>query len=170
VVTNDEDFAKRLKMMRDHGQNPKYHYRHIGGNFRLDAIQAAALLVKLPLLDKWSQARRDNAFYYNEKFEDSVVQGPYIMPDCVSIFNQYCIRVPRRDEVVKHLQGKGIGCAIYYPIPLHMNECFGYLGYKQGAFAESEKAAEEIMALPIYPELTDEMKDYVSGMLLGYLT
>ncbi len=169
VVTNDEAFAKRLKMMRDHGQNPKYHYRYIGGNFRLDAIQAAALLVKLPLLDKWSQARRDNASYYNEKFKGSVVQSPYIMPDCVSIFNQYCIRVPRRDEVVKHLQGKGIGCAIYYPIPLHMNECFGYLGYKQGDFPESEKAAEEIMALPIYPELSNAMKDYVVESVLSFL-
>jgi len=169
IVTNDETLAERMRIMRDHGQQPRYYYHYIGGNFRLDAIQAAALLIKLPLLDKWSQARRDNASYYNEKFKGSVIQTPSIRPDCVSIFNQYCIRVPKRDEVVKHLHDKGIGCAIYYPIPLHMNECFGYLGYKQGAFPESEKAAGEIMALPIYPELTDQMKDYVAGTVLSFL-
>jgi len=141
----------------------------VGGNFRLDPIQAAALLVKLPHLDEWSQGRRDNAAYYNEKFAGTVVRTPYISPDCETIYNQYCIRVPRRDEVVAHLHALHIGCEIYYPVPAHLQECFAYLGYRRGDFPESEKAAGEIMALPVYPELTDEMQDAVAEQILTFL-
>ncbi len=169
VVTNDEQLYKRMLMMRDHGQHERYHYRFIGGNFRLDAIQAAALLVKLGYLDEWSEKRRQNAAYYDEKFADTVVQAPFIRDDCVSIFNQYCIGVSRRDELVAYLQEKNIGCAIYYPVPLHLQECFGYLGYKAGDFPEAENASKEIVALPIYPELTDEMKDVVAESILSFL-
>jgi dTDP-4-amino-4,6-dideoxygalactose transaminase len=169
IVTNDEQLYRRMVMMRNHGQDSQYNYRYIGGNFRLDAVQAAALLVKLPHLDAWSQARRANAAYYDEKFADSVVVTPFVRPDCVSIYNQYCVRVPRRDELAAHLREEGIGCAIYYPIPLHMNDCFGYLGYKEGDFPEAENAAKEVLALPAYPELTNEMKDYVSDMALAFL-
>jgi dTDP-4-amino-4,6-dideoxygalactose transaminase len=170
IVTNDEHLYEKMKMMREHGQKPRYHHHYIGGNFRLDAIQAAVLLVKLPYLDEWSQARRKNAAYYNKKFEGTVVQTPYIREDCVSIYNQYCIRVPRRDEVVSLLGEKSIGCAVYYPIPLHLQECFAYLGYKQGDFPLSEEAAQQIMAIPVYPELTDEMKDYVADTIIDFLS
>jgi dTDP-4-amino-4,6-dideoxygalactose transaminase len=166
VVTNDEKLAVKMRLTRDHGQNPTYYYKFVGGNFRLDAIQAAALLVKLPYLEQWSQARRKNAEYYNKKFAGSAVKTPFISPDCVSIYNQYVIRIPRRDELAKHLKENNIGCAIYYPMPLHLQECFAYLGYKQGDFPESEKAAKEVLALPIYPELTDEMKNCVVQTVL----
>ncbi|MFC1738291.1 DegT/DnrJ/EryC1/StrS family aminotransferase [Planctomycetota bacterium] len=169
IVTNDRQLYEQTRIMRDHGQKPKYHYEYIGGNFRLDAVQAAALLVKLPHLDKWSQARRQNADYYNRKFEGTAVQTPYISGDCVTVYNQYCIRLPRRDEVEAHLKEKGIGCAIYYPLPLHLQKCFEYIGYKQGDFPQAEKAAKEILAIPIYPELTDEMKNFVADTILNFL-
>jgi dTDP-4-amino-4,6-dideoxygalactose transaminase len=168
IVTNDEHLHHRLKIMRNHGANPKYYHKYIGGNFRLDPIQAVVLLVKLKHLDSWSQARRRNAAYYDEKFTDTVVKTPYISRDCVSIYNQYVIRIPKRDELVEHLKEKDIGCAIYYPVPMHLQECFGYLGYKTGDFPEAEKAAKEVLAIPIYPELTDKMKAYVCETILSF--
>jgi len=170
VVTNDEQLYNRLLVMRNHGQTSRYHHRYVGGNFRLDPIQAVALLAKLPHLDDWSEARRNNAEYYNKKFANTVVRTPYISSDCVSIYNQYVIRLPKRDEVVTHLHDNNIGCAVYYPVALHLQECFEYLGYKAGDFKESEKAAKEVMALPVYPELTDDMKDYVVDTILGFLS
>lgn len=169
IVTNDEKLYDRLMVMRNHGSKPKYYHSFVGGNFRLDPIQAAALLVKLPHLKEWSQKRRDNAAYYNRKFAGTVVQTPYISPDCMTIYNQYTIRVPHRDEVVSHLRENEIGCEIYYPVPMHLQDCFKYLGYKPGDFSEAEKAAKEIMAIPIYPELTDEMKDCVAEQILSFL-
>jgi len=169
IVTNDEQLYQRLFVMRNHGSEPKYYHKYVGANFRLDPIQAAALLVKLPHLEDWSEARRRNAAYYNEKFAGTAVKPPDINPDCVSIYNQYVIRVPRRDEVVAHLKKNDIGCEIYYPLPIHLQECFRYLGYKEGDFPEAEKAAKEVMAIPIYPELTDEMKDYVADTILSFL-
>lgn len=168
VVTNDEDLYNRLKIMRNHGANPKYYHKFVGGNFRLDPIQAAVLLVRLPHLDNWSEARRRNAAFYDERFADTVVKTPYISPDCVSIYNQYVIRIPKRDELVTHLKEKGIGSAIYYPRPMHLQECFRHLGYKDGDFPESERAANEVLAIPIYPELTDNMKDYVVETILSF--
>ncbi len=169
IVTNDEKLAAKMKVMRDHGQNPTYYYNFVGGNFRLDPIQAAALLVKLPHLDEWSATRRRNAEYYNRKFAGTAVKTPYIHPDCVTVYNQYVIRVPRRDEIAAHLKKNNIGCAIYYPLPLHLQKCFSNLGLKQGDFPESEKAAKEVLALPVYPELTDEMKDFVAENILAAL-
>lgn len=168
VVTNDEELYHQLFIMRNHGMEPKYHHQHVGGNFRLDPIQAAALLVKLPLLDKWSAARRKNADYYNKKFKGSVVQTPIISENCVSIYNQYVIRASKRDELFQHLQFNNIGCEIYYPVPMHLQNCFAYLGKGHGSFPEAEKAAKEVLALPIYPELTDDMKDYVADTVLGF--
>ncbi len=165
IVTNDEQLYERLFVMRNHGSKPKYYHKYIGGNFRLDAIQAAALLVKLPHLNEWSQGRRCNAAYYGKRFAGTVVKTPYINPDCVTIYNQYVIRVPRRDEVAAYLSEKNIGCAIYYPVPLHLQECFSYLGCKEGDFPESEKAAKEVLAIPVYPELTDEQLQYVAGKI-----
>lgn len=170
VVTNDKQLYDRLFVMRNHGSKPKYYHKYIGGNFRLDPIQAAALLVKLPHLDEWSAARRRNASYYDKKFAGTVVKTPYISPDCVSIYNQYVIRVPKRDELVKHLHENNIGCEIYYPVPMHLQECFRCLGYKQGDFPEAEKAAKEVLAIPIYPELTDEMKNCVVEAILKFLS
>jgi dTDP-4-amino-4,6-dideoxygalactose transaminase len=169
IITNDEQLYERLFIMRNHGSKPKYYHKYIGGNFRLDPIQAAALLVKLPRLDEWSEGRRRNAAYYDKKFSGTVVQTPYISADCVSIFNQYVIRVPKRDEVMAHLRENNIGCEIYYPVPAHLQECFRYLGYKEGDMPESEKAAKEVIALPVYPELTDKMKDYVADTILAFL-
>jgi dTDP-4-amino-4,6-dideoxygalactose transaminase len=169
VVTNDEKLYHTLFIMRNHGSEPKYYHKFIGGNFRLDPVQAAALLVKVPYLDDWSQGRRNNAEYYNKKFSGTSVETPYINPDCVTIYNQYVIRVPRRDEVMEHLKKQDIGCEIYYPVPMHLQECFGYLGYKEGDFPEAEKAANEVLALPVYPELTDEMKDFVAEAILNFI-
>ncbi|MFC1636789.1 DegT/DnrJ/EryC1/StrS family aminotransferase [Planctomycetota bacterium] len=170
IVTNDEQLYQRLLIMRNHGSKPKYYHDYVGGNFRLDAIQAAVLAVKLPYLDKWSQARRRNADYYDRKFAGTAVQTPYIRPDCVTIYNQYCVRVSMRDALVAYLKEKDIGCEIYYPVPMHLQRCFGNLGYEQGDFPEAEKAAMEVLALPIYPELTDEMKDFVVEHILKFLS
>ena len=170
VVTNDEQLYNRLFIMRNHGGKPKYYHKYIGANFRLDPIQAAALLVKLPHLDEWSQGRRQNAAYYNKKFEGTPIATPYISDDCVSIYNQYVIGVPRRDEVMAHLKEHNIGCEIYYPIPMHLQECFTSLGYKEGDFPVAEKSAKEVLALPVYPELTDEMKDYVADTVISFLS
>jgi len=170
IVTNDEGLYNRLRIMRNHGANPKYYHKFVGGNFRLDPIQAAVLLVKLPHLDAWSEARRRNAAFYNEKFAGTLVQTPYISPECVSIYNQYVIRVPRRDELAAHLKENGIGCEIYYPHPMHLQECFHPLGYQQGDLPEAEKAAQEVLALPVYPELTREMQNHVVETILGFLS
>jgi dTDP-4-amino-4,6-dideoxygalactose transaminase len=170
IVTNDESLYHQLFIMRNHGMEPKYHHKFIGGNFRLDPIQAAALLAKVPHLDTWSEGRRKHAAYYNKKFKGTVVQTPVISEDCVSIYNQYVIRLPRRDEVVRHLQANQIGCEIYYPVPMHLQECFAYLGKGKGSFPESEKAAQEVMALPVYPELTSDMQDHVAETILAFLS
>jgi len=169
VVTNDEGLYERLVVMRNHGQNPKYYYKYVGGNFRLDHIQAAALLVKLPHLDEWSQARRRNAAYYNRKFAATPVTTPYVNPNCESTYNLYVIRVSNRDDLAAHLRKKNIGYEIYYPLPMHLQECFAYLGYKRGDFPQAEKAADEVIAIPVYPELTDKMKDYVVETIQSFL-
>jgi dTDP-4-amino-4,6-dideoxygalactose transaminase len=168
IVTNNEQLYGRLKTMRNHGANPKYYHRFIGGNFRLDAIQAAVLLVKLSHLDNWSEARRRNAAFYDEMFADTVIDTPYINPDCVSIYNQYVIRIPNRDEVMALLRKENIGCEIYYPCPMHLQECFSNLDYKQGDFPEAEKASKEVLAIPIYPELTIDMQNYVAEKILSF--
>jgi dTDP-4-amino-4,6-dideoxygalactose transaminase len=167
VVTNDEKLYHMISIMRNHGSEPKYFHKFVGGNFRLDPIQAAALLVKLPYLNEWSAARRKNAEYYSRKFAGAAVKTPFISPDCQTIYNQYIIRVSNRDKVIEHLKKENVGCEIYYPVPMHIQECFAYLGYKAGDFPEAEKAANEVLALPIYPELTDEMKDFVVKAVLS---
>ncbi|MBN1456884.1 MAG: DegT/DnrJ/EryC1/StrS family aminotransferase [Sedimentisphaerales bacterium] len=169
IVTNDEEVKEKLLIMRNHGGGHKYFNEVVGGNFRLDALQAAGLLVKLKHLDEWSQGRRDNASYYNKKFKGTAVGIPYIDPNCISIYNQYVVRVPKRDEALAYLREKNIGCVVYYPLCMHMQKCFKYLGYKEGDMPESEKASKEVMALPIYPELTNEMKDFVAESLLEFL-
>jgi dTDP-4-amino-4,6-dideoxygalactose transaminase len=163
VVTDDEAFAKKLAKLRSHGAAPKYFHSMIGGNFRLDPIQAAVLLVKLPHLESWHEARRKNAVYYDQHLNQKNVKKPSVAyGKNHHIYNQYVISVPeKRDDLRKFLSNNQIGNEVYYPVPFHEQECFKYLGYKTGDFPLSEYAAEHTIALPIYPELTREMQDYV---------
>jgi dTDP-4-amino-4,6-dideoxygalactose transaminase len=166
IVTNDPEHAARLRMLRVHGEERKYHHRLIGMNSRLDAIQAAVLRVKLPYLDEWSEARRRNASRYDQLFIDAglaeEVGLPFVRPGGRHIFNQYVIRVGgKRDALRAHLDSNGVGSEIYYPVPLHLQECFRYLGYVEGDFPEAERAARETLAIPIYPELTLAQQTYV---------
>ncbi|MBC7909551.1 MAG: DegT/DnrJ/EryC1/StrS family aminotransferase, partial [Pyrinomonadaceae bacterium] len=159
LTTNDEQLAARLRTLRAHGSDVKYHYRLLGINSRLDSIQAAILRVKLPYLDEWSDARARNAARYSQMFLDAGLENKIELPLCRDdvrhIYNQYVIRVLRteRDLLLKHLQQSGVGIEVYYPLPLHVQECFRYLGYREGDFPASERAARETIALPIYPEL-----------------
>jgi dTDP-4-amino-4,6-dideoxygalactose transaminase len=169
MVTQDEGLYNRLMRLRTHGSVKTYFHEEVGFNSRLDALQAAVLKAKLPHLQAWSAKRRENAAYYNAAFNDlSDVVTPFVEPANESIFNQYTIRVPRRDELKAHLSAKGIGCAVYYPLPLHMQECFAYLGYKKGACPESEKAANEVISLPVFPELSRAQLDEVIGVVRGF--
>jgi dTDP-4-amino-4,6-dideoxygalactose transaminase len=163
VVTSDDETAAKIKKLKNHGSHPKYYHQLIGGNFRLDALQAAALLAKLPHLEDWHKARQTNAAYYDEGFADiASIEIPHISQKReYHIYNQYVIRVPRRDELRKFLSSVDIGNEVYYPVPFHLQECFDYLGYDAGSLPEAEKAALETVAIPIYPELTRDMQDYV---------
>ena len=170
VVTNDDALADKLRKLRNHGMAPKYYHQFVGGNFRLDALQAVVLDVKLKYLDEWHAARRDNAAVYNKAFAGSSVETPAtIYADTAAvnyhIYNQYIIRVEDRDAVRDRLLANDIGCDIYYPVPMHLQECFSDLVYKLGDFPISEQAANETLALPIYPELTDDMQEYVAGVV-----
>ena len=167
ICTNDDDFADRCRKLRVHGSGHTYHHEMIGGMFRLAAVQAAVLSVKLKYLDEWHKARRENAAIYDAAFKGSKVTPPPIDEGNWSIYNQYVVRVPERDRVKQRLAERGIGTAVYYPIPLHLQECFAYLGYKAGDFPESERACEEVLALPIYPELPEEQARYVAEELLA---
>lgn len=163
VVTQDADLAHMIAMLRMHGMEPKYYHKYVGGNFRLDALQAAVLRVKLPHLEAWSAGRRRNADGYRALFASAGLADTVQLPDDVPghIYNQFVVRVPRRDELQAFLREQGIGTEIYYPVPLHRQECFASLGYGEGSMPESERAAAETLALPIYPELTAEMQGYV---------
>ena len=168
IVTNDTRLYERLSIMRTHGAKPKYFHKYVGGNFRLDPLQAAVLLAKLPHLDDWSASRRRNASYYDRCFAGSPVGIPYISPDCVTVYNQYVVRVPRRDDLIAVLKLHEIGSEVYYPLPLHLQECFGGLHYHEGSLPESERAAREVLALPIYPEMTEGMLAYVADTVLAF--
>jgi dTDP-4-amino-4,6-dideoxygalactose transaminase len=169
VVTNDEALYEHLLVMRNHGSKPKYWHPYLGGNFRLDPIQAAVLLVKLPYLDGWCEARRRNAAYYDERLGPLGVCVPLIKPGCTSVYNQYVIRVERRDELKAHLAQRGIQTEIYYPSPLHVQPCFASLGYAPGSFPESVKASGAVLALPIYPELPSAHREFVADAIASFL-
>ncbi|HEX9562391.1 MAG TPA: DegT/DnrJ/EryC1/StrS family aminotransferase [Gemmatimonadaceae bacterium] len=169
VVTQDESLALRLRRLRVHGGLKTYFHDEVGYNSRLDALQAAVLSAKLPHLHHWSAGRRANAAYYTSALADvPEVRTPHIHPANESIFNQYTLRADRRDDLQAHLKSKGIGSAIYYPLPLHLQPCFEYLGYQRGAFPESERAALEVLSLPIYPELTSAQLDEVVGAIRAF--
>jgi dTDP-4-amino-4,6-dideoxygalactose transaminase len=169
MVTQDEALAARLKRLRMHGGSKQYFHDEVGYNSRLDALQAVVLSAKLPHLAGWSAARRRNAAYYDRAFADLAgVTTPYIDPANESIFNQYTIRAERRDELQKFLQTRGIGTSIYYPLPLHLQPCFAYLGYKAGSCPEAERAAREVLSLPIFPELTTSQLDEVVDAVRGF--
>jgi dTDP-4-amino-4,6-dideoxygalactose transaminase len=171
IVTQDDALATRLKRLRVHGGARQYYHDEVGYNSRLDALQAAVLLAKLPHLAGWSEKRRKNAAYYNAAFADlDGIRTPVIDPANESIYNQYTIRTNRRDALQAHLGSRGIGTAIYYPLPLHLQPCFAYLGYREGAFPHSERASKEALSLPVFPELTtaqlDEVIDGVRSFFL----
>ena len=168
VTTNDQTLAQKIRILRDHGQNPRYFYKTIGGNFRLDAIQGAVLTVKLKYLDKWSERRRNNAVIYDRMFEQTVVKPPEIEPNNVSIYHQYTVRVPKRDQLQKYLADNGISSAVFYPKALHLQECFVQLGYKKGDLPIAEQLCDEVLSLPIYPELSDEQIEYVAETVLKF--
>jgi dTDP-4-amino-4,6-dideoxygalactose transaminase len=166
MVTQDDALAARLRRLRVHGGLKTYFHDEVGFNSRLDALQAAVLRAKFRHLERWSEKRRSNADYYNKAFADLAgVQTPFVDPNNVSIFNQYTVRVERRDELQAYLNSRKIGNAVYYPLPLHLQPCFAYLGYKEGAFPESERAAKEVVSLPVYPELSrDQLDEVVSAV------
>jgi dTDP-4-amino-4,6-dideoxygalactose transaminase len=189
VTTNDDELAGRLKIMRVHGGHPKYYHKVIGGNFRIDALQAAVISVKLPHLDSWSEKRRENAELYTKlftqaklaqtdgvaSFDDNnkvLLPKPVYKSDKIKnyhIFNQYIIRVEKRDELRKFLAENEIASEIYYPVPFHLQECFANLGYKKGDFPNSEFAANTSIALPIYPELTKEQITFIVETISKFL-
>ena len=177
VIANNAELAEKIRVLRVHGAKPKYYHFLIGLNSRLDALQAAVLSVKLKYLDDWSRARRQNAENYNRLFADTNVVTPYVEPYNYHIYNQYIIRVSkracprakRRDELQEFLNERNIGTAIYYPVSLHLQGCYADLGLKEGDFPESEKAAQETLALPIYSELTKEQQTAVVDAIKEFI-
>ncbi len=171
LTTADEALAREVRLLRNHGAEPKYFHKRIGGNFRLDALQAAVIRVKLPHLEGWTARRRENADRYDRLFGESPAADRVTLPardaDCRHIFNQYVIRVPSRDLVRSRLDAAGIGTEIYYPVPFHLQECFASLGYRQGDFPVAEAAAAETLALPVYSELTEAQQREVVEAVTG---
>jgi dTDP-4-amino-4,6-dideoxygalactose transaminase len=167
VTATDPQVAEKLQILRMHGSKPKYYHAMIGGNFRFDALQAAIVTVKLKYLDKWTAGRQSNAARYRKLFDatslvkSGKVQLPVEMPGYRHIYNQFIIRVPQRNELQNLLRERKIGNEVYYPVPLHLQKCFAYLGHHEGDFPHSEKAALETLALPIYPELSDQQAEWV---------
>lgn len=173
IVTSNHSFSERLRKLRVHGGPTEYQHDEVGINSRLDALQAAVLRVKLEHLDAWSEARRKKAISYNTLLQEAglaaEVSRPFIRPDARHIFHQYVIRVPRRrDDLLKHLSEHGVGSKIYYPVPLHLQKCFAYLGYQRGDFPEAERAALETLALPCFPELSEEQQRYVVEVIAKF--
>jgi dTDP-4-amino-4,6-dideoxygalactose transaminase len=174
LVTNDLGHARRLHMLRVHGEETKYHHQVVGINSRLDALQAAVLRAKLPHLEQWTTARQRKAQQYELMFVDAglaeQIEVPFVRANARHIFHQFVIRIRdgRRDALREHLRARGVGTDIYYPVPLHLQNCFAYLGYKEGDLPIAEQAAKETLALPVYPELTDEQQDYVVEMIAEF--
>jgi len=170
LSTNDAALATKLRQLRNHGMEPRYYHAMVGINSRLDTVQAALLGVKLPHLDGWAEARRRNAARYTDRLRHIAgVRAPVVLPHCHHVFNQYTIRVSRRDALREHLKTKGVATEIYYPVPVHLQACYAYLGHQPGDFPETERAAAEVLALPIYPELTEAQIDYVVETIAAFV-
>lgn len=169
ICTNDTAFFEKCELLRVHGSGHRntYYHKFVGGMFRIDALQAAVLDIKLKHLDSWHAGRRRNAAIYDKLLAGSKVTTPPIGEGNWSIYNQYVVRVPDRDAVKQNLAARGVGSAVYYPMPLHLQECFNYLGYRAGDLPESERACREVLALPVYPELAEEQVRYVAEVLLA---
>jgi dTDP-4-amino-4,6-dideoxygalactose transaminase len=174
ITTNDAELAAKLRVLRDHGQQPRYYHHFVGFNSRLDSLQAAVLSVKLPKLDEWGASRERHAVRYATEFAklglgDSIA-APTATKGCRHVWNQYTVRVKngRRDALQKHLADKKIGSAIYYPVPLHLQKCFGSLGYEPGSLRKTEQTCREVLSLPIYPELTAAEQDTVIGAIAEF--
>jgi dTDP-4-amino-4,6-dideoxygalactose transaminase len=170
IVTNSDELNARLRRLKAHGASVKYYHEEVGYNSRLDTLHAAVLLAKLPHLDEWSAKRRANADFYTAKFRGSKIKAPLPTKEAYHIYNQYTITVDDRDGLKEHLKKQGIGFEIYYPVPLHLQECFRYLGYKQGDLPIAEHCAEHVISIPIYPQLTPEERQYVVDAILGFTT
>jgi dTDP-4-amino-4,6-dideoxygalactose transaminase len=172
VVTRDREVADRLRRLRVHGGTKMYHHEEVGFNSRLDALQAAVLLAKLPFLDGWSRTRRGHAAWYDARFqalEDTgAVTRPRVAVGNEAVYNQYTLRVAERDRLRDHLTDQGVGSAVYYPVPLHLQPCFRYLGYAEGDFPEAERAAREVISIPVYPELRDDERERVATAIEGF--
>jgi dTDP-4-amino-4,6-dideoxygalactose transaminase len=163
--------AERLRRLRVHGGRQMYHHEEVGYNSRLDALQAAVLTAKLPRLAGWSAARRSNAAFYTDSFADlDEIVPPFVSENNESIFNQYTIRVSggRRDELAEHLRSRGIGSGVYYPVPLHLQECFAYLGYSEGDCPVAEQASREVLSLPVFPELSADQRAHVAASVRAF--
>ncbi|HVU27712.1 MAG TPA: DegT/DnrJ/EryC1/StrS family aminotransferase [Verrucomicrobiae bacterium] len=156
LLTNNPEFAKRARSLREHGSTVRYYHDEVGFNYRMEGIQGAVLGVKLPHLQKWTDERRRVAHRYHELLKDTPLQLPREAANCESAYHLYVVRHARRDELKKFLEDNGVGCALHYPLPLHLQKCYANLGYKPGDFPVAEKAARECLSLPIYPELTDK--------------
>jgi dTDP-4-amino-4,6-dideoxygalactose transaminase len=173
VTSNDDAFAERVRLLRVHGAERQYHHRLVGGNFRIDALQAAVLRVKAPHLANWTEGRRANARRYQELFAAADLTDriglPAEQPGYYHIYNQYIVRVPHRDRVKAALAARTVGTAVYYPVPFHRQECFAFLGYDADAFPHANRAAGETLALPIYAELTDDQLAHVVAALSAAL-
>ncbi len=168
VVTSNDALAEKIRLMRVHGENPRYYYRMIGGNFRMDNIQGAVLSVKLKYLDEWNKKRRENAAIYNKMFSGTDVKPQKIEQNNTSIYHQYTITVPKREQLQASLTKEGIGNGIFYPQPLHLQDCFKGLGYKKGDFPAAEEITERVLSLPIYQELTTEQVEHVGKTVLEF--
>jgi len=168
MTARDAAVAERVRLLREHGAKPKYYHALVGTNSRLDALQAAILRVKLRHLDRWSEKRARNAALYDQLFEGARLTRPFRDARTRHIYNQYVIRIPQRDALRQHLADRGVGTEIYYPVPLHLQQCFASLGYREGDMPQSEAAAKEVLALPIYPELTEEQIRYVAACVRDF--
>ena len=164
ILCKDEQFAQKCKYLRMHGEDKRYYHSMVGGNFRLDALQAAVLDIKLKYLDGWAAKRQGHAAIYDRLLNEPV-RTPVIAAGNESVYNQYVIRVPDRDQLQRYLKDKGIGSAVYYPVPLHLQECFEYLGGKVGDMPVAERLCGEVLAIPVYPELADDQIEYVAACI-----
>jgi len=169
ITTDSDEIADKIKVLRAHGEVERYHHRWVGINSRMDALQAAVLAVKLKHLDAWNAARSENAAFYNDRFSGCGIDVPLAPQGFKHTYHQYALRLPGREKLVEKLRRAGIGCGVYYPVPLHLQECFAGLGYGRGNLPEAEHAADEVVSLPIFPELTNQELSIVADAVLGHL-